>query len=387
MEKLINLFVIFVFLLIGCSDKQGGEGIVVPQIDTDLAQRIDLDDWVDEITCVPLESTPDAMFSDCWKIIEYKTHFYLYSLSDFSVFVFAKDGQLVRRISGKGKGKIETPTDIYINAEVEQLWILDKYFFLNKYTLNGDFVERVPLSASAVKIATAGNDSYWFFGGEFDKQSPFYIRLVDGGSLKPKNDFIAKNKLSNITPKIPSSLFAVSGKETFALLPLRDTIYRCNGGVKAYVEPFCQLDFHGKLFTEKDYPSQGLSFEEGANLIKEKKFILNINSFYASSGYLFFKLNGAADDFYALSTEKKELYKFDSLFDELLPSASTPASAIQGTTEDELLFIFSAEELVAHYSSPNKKSRYEPINRLLRTLAPTDNWVIVCVKLKHTKDK
>ena len=109
------------------------------------AVQIDFDEFVENVNCITLENLPDAYMTDCWKIIKYKDFFYLYSLSDFAVCIFDKEGKFIKRINGKGPGAVETPCDIFIDKNKDQLRIIESRRFIHKYSLEGSFITKKEL--------------------------------------------------------------------------------------------------------------------------------------------------------------------------------------------------------------------------------------------------
>ena len=163
---------LFLFQICCCSDSKQAKNRIA-SLNMNDASEINFDNLVEDVNCTIIESLPNAYMVDCWKIIKHEDFFYLYSLSDFAVCIFEKDGRFIKRIDGEGKGKIETPCDIYIDNTQEQLWIVESRHFINKYTLQGDFITRVELPFYAVKITQTDNKSFLFYDGGFDRESGF----------------------------------------------------------------------------------------------------------------------------------------------------------------------------------------------------------------------
>ena len=116
-------------LLFSCNRNEKKE--LVKTVDMQSITEWKFDDYVDDIDCFPLKKS-EYPFFDCRKLITFKGYYYLYSLSDFMVQIYDEKGTFIKRIDSRGKGKIETPTDILINEENNQLWICDSRYKLNK---------------------------------------------------------------------------------------------------------------------------------------------------------------------------------------------------------------------------------------------------------------
>lgn len=346
---------------------------------------IDFNELVDEVSWIMLENNLNGYLRDCWKIIQHKDYYYLYSLTDFAVCIFDKNGKFIKRIDGSiGKGSIETPCDIFIDEKNDQLWILESRHFIYKYTLSGEFINQEKLPFEAVKISSI-NDNFLFYNGGFDKKYPYYIRLTTS-DYTTLQGFVKKPKNIN-EMNIPVSLFTYDKNKNavFALLPHNDTIYLGESSKGGYVSPFLHLNFGGDLLTFSDYPSQGFSDKEMAKIIVNKEKIHSITGFNFASGLLFMKSSGKDNSYRTIDIANRVGYKFNSILDNI--SALSVVTAIQGSTGTSLLISLPAKSLLDEYALHDNQTRYQSIKELLNTIEPTDNRVLIELVIKDIKTR
>jgi hypothetical protein len=345
----------------------------VPAIDMQTLETIDFDRMVEEVECVLLENSPAGSMLGCWKIIEYDTLFYIYSLDDFGVYLFGRSGAFLQAIDGSSKrGKIRMPSDIFINEEKRQLWILESRHSIARYTLEGAFVEQQELPFPAVKMAGAGTEEYLFYDGGFDRENPWFLRKTSGSDFQESSLFVRKY-IRNYT-HIPMSLFAAGHHCIYACLPYNDTLYIYSETEKE-VYPACRLDFHGEFLTHGEMPSEGYSMEAYDKLLHENRKITDIRGFHCVNGFLFMKLTGRDHSFRMIDVANRQAYRFESLIDGI-------QGVPQGSTENSLVICLPGSEFVRHYSG-GRKTGYPAIKTLLKQLETRNGRVICKIKLKE----
>lgn len=367
---------LFLFQICCCSDSKQAKNRIA-SLNMNDASEINFDNLVEDVNCTIIESLPNAYMVDCWKIIKHEDFFYLYSLSDFAVCIFEKDGRFIKRIDGEGKGKIETPCDIYIDNTQEQLWIVESRHFINKYTLQGDFITRVELPFYAVKITQTDNKSFLFYDGGFDRESGFFVRQTSTNYITKKTFVEKKNQQHR---SIPVSLFTndYSNKTAYSLLPHIDTIYISNKN-KTFI-PYFHLNFNNNLLTFEVFPKNGFNDKEKAAIINQKKLIHDIRGFNYASGLLFMQLYGKDNSFRAVDLNTKAVYKFNSLIDGI--SIRSDATTIQGSTDSELLVSIPAKDFFNEYKRKNNQTRYESVKKILDNSKDVTNRIVLAIKIK-----
>lgn len=377
-----NIFIIPLLFHICCcnadNEKHKNDLISLPM---NAAVQIDFDEIVENVNCIVLENLPDAYMTDCWKIIKYKDLFYLYSLSDFAVCIFDKEGKFIKRIDGKGTGAVETPCDIFIDKKQDQLWVVESRHFIHKYSLKGNFMAKEVLPYFAVKLARFDDNGFLFYDGGFDRESPFFVRQTST-DLKTVKTFVEKKNKQYRS--IPISLFANNDKdeEVYSLLPYIDTVYISNN-TKSFT-PFFHLNFDSSLLTFDIFPNNGFSDKEMAEIIKTKKMVHNITGFYYVSGLLFMQLHGKDDSFRIINVSTKSVYKFNTLINEL--NVDHGVTTIQGSTDTSLLVSMQAKEFLEKYTERKYLTHYKSIVKLLNTPEIIKNRVLMEIKIKkHEK--
>lgn len=334
------------------------------------------DDWVEEIHCIPLHHSSNA-FSDCWKFMAYKNYLYIYSLSDFAVFIYTNEGQLIRKIDSRGKGKIETPTDIVINRANDELWICDSGTTIKRYSLDGEFIESKQTPTPCVKIAFTDANTMIAYEGLFNKTSNHLFRAY---SLlwEEKGTCIEKGKMINTPTSYSPSLFAqdVKTNTTYAMLKEKSTIYRWEA--EGFI-PYLYLDFKGNFLTEEKYPEKGFSDKEFADIINNNRYTYDIHNLQTVANRLFFHTKGKNAGYYLIDCGQGEDYKFSTLFDGYEPDMVNP---VAGSSEQCLYLVQKKETLVDYYKT--NRCSYASIQAILSSPKALDG-VVICIKLKSDK--
>ncbi len=376
------LIILLLFQIYCCCTNSMQEKKGVTSLNMNDASEINFDMLVEDVNCTIIENSPDANMIDCWKIIKYKDLFFLYSLSDFVVCVIDKDGNLIKRIDGKGKGAIETPSDIFIDKSKDQLWIIDSRHFINKYTLKGDFVTREELPFNAVKITQANNNSFIFYDGGFDRGSDFFVRQTST-NYETKKTFVEKDNKRYMG--MPVSLFAndYSHNAVYSLLPHIDTIYISNKN--NIFTPCFQLNFNKSLLTFDVIPKKGFSDKEMDEIIETKKMVYSLTGFYHASGMLFMQLHGKNDSFRAIDINTESVYKFNTLIDGI--DMRHRVTTIQGSTDTSLLVSMSAKEFIEKYMKKNNHTHYKSVEKILKAPEKIENRILIEIKIKNPYEK
>lgn len=343
-------------------------------INIDSISEREFNDLIDEIRCIPLNKTSSAFF-DCWKLIAYKNYFYIYSLSDFAVFIYSNDGNFIKKIDNRGKGKIETPTDIVINTVKDELWICDSKTKINKYSLDGVFIKSIQPPKECIKMAFTNENTILVYESLFDKNSNYLFRSYSY-KWEDKGEFVNKGQMINTSTSYPPSLFAkdLLTNTMYALLLPKSTIYKWE---KGKLIPFIYLNFNGNLLTEDKYPNNGFSDKQFADIINENKYTYAIRDFQSISNKLFFKTIGGNSMYYLIDCVHGEDCKFSSLFDGFKPKMTNPIAG----SDDKYLYLVQKKEDLANYYK-DKNCNYEAINAIISFQEELDG-IIICIKLKN----
>ena len=376
MKRQVYIFALILIwiILVSCSDTKYDTLDNIQQIDMKSIPEKDFDDYVDELTCIPLSKSANGI-RDCWKLIAYKEYFYLYSLSDFAVLIYTQNGNLIKRIDGRGKGKIETPTDILINRQQDELWICDSGKELVKYDLCGNFIERVSLPTLCIKMEFVQEKALLTYADFFEQKDDYLFHSYTN-EWHDKRDFILKEGVTNAPTSYPPSLFAQDWQTQtiYALLRLKGLIYIYQN---TQLSPFLYLDFGNDLLTIDKYPRQGFSDEQMDDIINNKRYIHTLNAFHVINGKMFFKTEGKDAYYYLISLhDKRHGRKFISLFDGFQPKTSNP---IVGSDAQYLYIVASKEDLLTHYQ--NRACHYSSVRNILSSKLPVDG-IIIRIKLK-----
>ncbi len=379
----IQIIILFLLLINSCSNEKIAKNSLIPKVDMLNPQWINFSDLVEDVHCIPLESSGDAFLRSSWNILKYKEFIYVRSLDDFSVFIFNTDGKFIKKSRRTGKGKIITPCDVFIDELKDQLCIIDETHFLKYYTLSGDFLFEEKLPFPIVKMIRYKDSTFIGYDGRFNKKSVNTVFYWNKANLKNHKEFLPMTHNKRIhNNRIPGTVFAKDAQSglIFSCFDLNDTIYCSNPRKNKPFEAYLHMDFNDQFFTESKYPEKGFTDKEGSEFLRQKKYVQDITSFHCASGKLYFRLSGKLGYYCALDIKNNTLMSFNSLFDNLNPYNTV--FAIQGNTENSLFFMFKRSELIDHYKKIKMKPSYPDIKKLISSTEKKNDWVVVIVDLK-----
>lgn len=383
MQKMILTAVLWIGLLYlpGCG--MNNEETSLNEIDIRKANEIEFNDLVDDITSFSLDGdNPEGFFISCDKIIYYSNRIYIYSLSDFAVFIYSDSGQFIKRIDNRSKGKVETPTDILIDEDRNLLLIANSRSQLLYFTLNGEFIEEKKLEKKAVSFVHLSGDRYLAYDGRMEKSFSNYISIYNQSTGEMENRFVRKLENKKLNEKYSSSLFSRNNArgEIYVLPPYSSTIYISDTIDGTTFRPYLSINTGGDFLSEDKYPDKGFSFKEFADIMHSKKQIYSITDFKSTSNQIFFKLNGKDSHYYSVNLNNHEVSRFPFLYDGLESFSST---RIQGSSDKCLIALYTKESVMKYVDKqPNANPR---ISECLKKADSNDKWILFFFKIKSNR--
>ena len=363
-------FIVLTLLLISCNEAKVNNSNVY-ELDMNSSKDISFDELVTGVECFQL--TESGINSNSyWKIIECDPFFYLYSFDGISVY--KKSGEHVRTIKNHQQGFAFIPNDMFVNEKKKQLWSIASLEYINMYSLDGQFIERQKLPFKAAKIAQAGADHYLFLGGDFDKTTSFFLRIVSDVDFSTDAEFVPKYNTDN---NIPAAAFTYNTDQVFIYLPFNDTIYVCDNK-HLNVTPKWRLNFSGDFLTHHDIPEGGYSDKRFAEIIKENRKYRGIQGVHNVNKLLLMQLQGRDNSFRAIDITTNNICRFHTLIDNI-------TTYPKGSTPEGLLVVMNVQDFVRHYSHPANSTKYESIREFLNKINEHMNGLIV-LKIKLRED-
>lgn len=367
-------FIIFLFPI-----KNYAQNRIV-KVDIFSARNIKLEDYISEVKLISLDNSNTV--SDPWKVIIDEKYIYTYSFSDLSVSIYNTDGRHLNTLRYSAYSVLTYPVDLFILKEKGELWVLNEYNTMLRYSLDGKkLLDKKTLLHQASSFINIDSENLALFDGYLNKTTKGHLSILNlpKGTTAKYVSIPNHNKLNSI---VPATLFTKSDKEIYALLPHNDTVYKIimqDGFPK--IEPHIKIDFHGDFLDYSKWPSRGFTDEEFAKIINHKELIYNINSFYSASGKLFFKTQGKTNKFFMIELSTKDIYQFNYLFEGLHPKTS--ATSIIGSSSDELYFIFNKSDLINHYKKRKSPTKIPAIANLLNNPNDFHDTILILCKIKQ----
>ena len=275
--KTVIISILVIILCIGC--KQQPDYIVI-ESKSDNCKVLNLDpvfepfkitltDIVDSVKIVPLETTPESILDhiDLLKIFGDRIVINIWGLKG-SISIFDINGKFIRRIHrGNGPGEINV-VDCF-DADDKYLYTL-QYEKVNKYTLDGEFVESYPIFEKyntmfqSIKVV---DDGFLLAANSGTSKSSNYEVIHTDKNFNEKNHFVFN--FNYIGYGLTDYFKTMDGKIVF-FPPMCNTIYQFDG--KTF-SPYYVLNYpeHENTFeiNPRDLTS-GLDFPD--KICKDNKF-------------------------------------------------------------------------------------------------------------------
>ncbi len=136
----LRIFMLITTLLfLGCSEEKAATSFDLTQ-----DNPISVFDMFSEVSLIRLETTPESMIRDIWKVIYHKSHYYVLDRFSQQVFCFDEEGDFVFKISaqGKGPGEYHDINSIGVDTYNDRLILLDPVMQrVLLFDMNGNFIE------------------------------------------------------------------------------------------------------------------------------------------------------------------------------------------------------------------------------------------------------
>jgi hypothetical protein len=209
------------------------------------SSTIRLSDIAVEISYVPLETTPDCLFTPSQYIVRGE-NIYARDRDNGKVFLFNKQGKFLRQIGTIGAGPNEHAGASFMQASPTG----DKIYMLSKktnklscYSVQGAQLSTFPVQYACWWFAPLGNDRQIYispFGYPVPDSAAFRYYLQDSKG-KVIRKYPAKRNIPFATGVVEFGSFFVNPLVTMTYQPLCDTVFTLND--KGDFQPRYLLDF------------------------------------------------------------------------------------------------------------------------------------------------
>jgi len=151
-------FIIFLFPI-----KNYAQNRIV-KVDISSARNIKLEDYISEVKLISLDNSNTV--SDPWKVIIDEKYIYTYSFSDLSVSIYNTDGRHLNTLRYSAYSVLSYPVDLFILKEKGELWVLNEYNTMLRYSLDGKkLLDKKPLPHQASSFINIDSENLALFDG------------------------------------------------------------------------------------------------------------------------------------------------------------------------------------------------------------------------------
>ncbi|MCQ2974404.1 MAG: 6-bladed beta-propeller [Bacteroidales bacterium] len=395
MKNKIIILICVLFLICSCSSVNTTINIQKLQFDTSKSKIIDvneaienydeyffIEDLVDTIKLIQLETTEESLVGDIYEIK--MSDNYIYIFDDFnrgSVIIFDKNGKFVKRIStGNGPGEIDFVVRIMYD-EINKFLFVYQYGKISKYSETGVFIKDYQIDYYVTDFIAYKNGYICFQdeGQSFIRK--YTINFTDSSFNILRTKYLEDE--NNIRTCFPNSI-SYDDNNCINFVRMSDnSVYNINDTTisKKYILNF---DKHEREIIKDKYISDIEFYQTG----EIDKYIFQAELLEVSN-YLYFTLNDYRGNhlmiYYNKNTKKIKCGNLKNIDKGLLNDVVLISHEI-GVYNDYYVSVFDSDINPFNYNIDyNEKNSHPKIANyvdMLKNFKDDDNPIIVMYKLK-----
>lgn len=170
-----NIWCLIVLLTIFSCNKDNSN-----EVDLSKDDHVSINDLVDSISVVKLETNSECLINLMTQVISYKNRFYIYDRRLYSILCFDSNGKYLFKINKKGRGPEEYSNCEFINIDKynNQIMILVPWGYILYFDIEGNFISKVklPEEISAYNEVYALNKDILLFISNNEYRASYYSR-------------------------------------------------------------------------------------------------------------------------------------------------------------------------------------------------------------------
>lgn len=304
---LFSLMLLLGTILFGCNNKTVSIDSV--KVDLNTLQDVGLSEIVENVKCIPLETTDSCIINKIIKVKTMEGHIYIADKNH--IFQFNADGTLVKQIGRKGRGPGEHQLiyDFCLNRLNGTINLLSSNEII-QYDEDNNFIKSVSVKGFAHTIETIDNLIY-ITSERYSENSKSGFQNISWLYKYSNNlELIDSMNIANVSMTKGVAIhqplsynFSFSLKDIFFYFPvffiepiIRNTLYHFKD---SSIEPYLKFDFG----------------EEEAEFIKQQRIEdgfpykkLNILNMYKSSDYVFMEYNIDNKSYFGFYNQQNNVY-------------------------------------------------------------------------------
>jgi hypothetical protein len=370
-KKLIMMIavcvVIFSAINVGISQSTYGTTSTI-LVDISASEKIKCSELFDSIKYVILETSDDILIAEVSKIEYFDDQLLVMDKKVQTLFSFDVSGKLNWQIQDHGQGPEEyiQLMDFDVDESSGLIYLFSRRDKISVYTLDGQFVKRIPVRLEARSMSVSGSKIYLYTGGNFnsfDNARGYHVLMVDtAGNIEGLFPF--KNEIGTYIYNTPNAFCEMKDGIRF-YMPFETSIYSIDGEElsKKYF-----FDF-GKYNISKNYFD---TFKPDA--LNETDFAFGLNAYWENDSYCSFNINCKKSHFEILYCKKDGIVKTTEnlIFDDVGYCWPTFHCA----TNEYLIGERSAEDLINEYNVVPAERKGSILERIVSNLTEDSNPVI-----------
>lgn len=150
---------------------------------TNIKKGLNINDILDDITFIPLETTDSSIIAEITKVIYYGDRFYIFDLKFQSLKVFDLNGKYINSIGriGNGPGEYKELDDFIIDPKTKHILLLDNgKQSIHEFDLDGNFIKSWRVNIFATHFNIIGDKYYFHIGQNISALSKnFHLIVMD----------------------------------------------------------------------------------------------------------------------------------------------------------------------------------------------------------------
>ena len=393
----LKLFIsVLIFYSCNQNDKSDSQNNLITKIHVDPQKpiTIKLDDFIEEIRIVPLQTTESSILGEIYGVKKVDNNFYINVPG--RIYVFNDNGNFKKTIGKPGKGPREllAVTNFYVYPEKNLIEIYDSRLGQNIwYNLEGYYIGSIAHGFNHGYDFMKSNEGGYFFYRGFSSEKTGELIYVSNLENEKHTDLLPFNKTLSKYLHFGDLVNFVSNRHgSYFTRSFNDTIYSLNG---ITTTPKYLVDFGEKTLPENLLYSDYTDVRDFMTTCLETSYAFRIIGFFELENYIVFGFHYKKKIWNALYNKNdKECFVISSYIDNYFKTNFEFQSGFdilpKGFNDQSLFILIDSYKIINFIQELKEKKDQEKLDILLNILSnydlsamkATDNPILLEVKLK-----
>lgn len=308
---------------------------------------------------IKLETTDESLLENVKKVVMCDGQMFVLSsigISGNNVMAFDSTGHFLYKLArGRGPGEVSFVSDIDINQEKRELWVLDLYRNIKVFDWNGKYLRSISTEEPVLYFQALGENAVFFDSGMNKRTDDYAWTLVDG---QKSVSFFPKVKSLSSGNLIHDYSFTRLGRDSVLVSDyFSDTIY-CVTDRGKKVDILYVMDYKGRAMNTSLRLKEVENRKMYREMLKSRDLVSGITDLSVGRRKMFFKAEGRRNYYviYDRVSDRSTIYSrlFDGL-PEVYSSVGNASGSVFYVMTMSRLFKYWEEHPVSSDASDGMK--------------------------------